>query len=67
MNNYYLQGKPVEVPNFRAPSADPGAWIKPVADQPLTFRTSGQDEDVTMIPLNQLFEERYAVYWRVKA
>ena len=67
LNNYYLQGKPVAVPDFRAPSADPAAWIKPVAEQPLTFRTTGQAEDVTMIPLNQLFEERYAVYWRIKS
>jgi uncharacterized protein len=66
MNNYYLQGKPVPVPDFRASSGDPAAWIKPVADQPLTFRTTGQAQDVTLIPLNQLFEERYAVYWRVK-
>jgi hypothetical protein len=66
MNNYYLQGKPVPAPDFRAPSRDPAAWIKPVADQPLTFRTTGQAQDVTLIPLNQLFEERYAVYWRVK-
>lgn len=66
MNNYYLQGKPVRAPEFRAASADPATWMKPVADQPLTFRTEGQAQDVTLIPLSQLFEERYAIYWRVK-
>ena len=29
MNNYYQQGKPVRVPDFRASSGDPSAWIKP--------------------------------------
>src|SRR5262249_40871666 len=67
MNNYYLQGKPVAAPEFHAAPGDPATWIKPVAGQPLTFRTVGQAQDVTLIPLNQLFEERYAVYWRVKA
>ena len=44
-------------------------WIpspEAVAGQPLTFRATGQDQDVTLIPLNQLFEERYAVYWRTR-
>jgi DUF1680 family protein len=67
MNNYYLQGNAVPVPDFRPPSPDPDEWIKPVADQPLTFRTTGQAQNVTLVPLNQLFEERYAIYWRVKA
>ncbi len=65
MNNYYLKGDPVPAPEFRAAADDPATWMKPVPDQPLTFRTSGQEQDVTLIPLNQLFEERYAVYWKV--
>lgn len=64
--NYYLRGEPVSAPEFRATASEPAAWIKPVPDQPLTFRTSGQKRDVTLVPLNQLFEERYAVYWRVR-
>ena len=64
--NYYLRGKPVAAPEFRAASNDSATWIKPVPGQPLTFRTTGQKQDVTLIPLNQLFEERYAVYWRVR-
>ena len=64
MNNYLLKGDPARAPEFRG-SADLSDWIKPVADQPLTFRTTGQEKDVTLIPLNQLFEERYAVYWKI--
>lgn len=55
---------PVEIPTFRTTSADPSSWIKP-ADGPMTFRTTGQKEDVTLIPLNGLFDRRYAVYWQV--
>jgi hypothetical protein len=53
----------IEIPEFRAASDDPGSWIKAVG--PMRFRTSGQKKDVTLVPLNGLFDRRYAVYWRV--
>jgi len=55
---------PIEVPTFKAAGADPSSWIKP-AGTPLTFRTTGQVKDVTLIPLNSLFGKRYSVYWQV--
>ena len=54
-------------PNLQAGSlagADPASWIKP-GDKPLTFRTTGQQKDVTLVPLNTLFDRRYSVYWQV--
>lgn len=54
----------IEIPEFRAQSADPASWIQP-ADKPLTFRTTGQQKDVTLVPLNSLYDRRYSVYWRV--
>ena len=63
-----VQALPIEVPTFRAgPSghpADPASWIKP-GDQPLSFRTTGQPKDVTLVPLNAIFDRRYSVYWQV--
>jgi hypothetical protein len=58
--------KPVAAPEFRARPGNPAEWIKPVPGRSLAFRTSGQAADVTMVPLNRLFEQRYGVYWRVK-
>jgi hypothetical protein len=52
------------VPAIAVSPKDPLGWIKPVADQPLTFRTAGQSEEITLVPLNQIFGERYAVYWK---
>jgi DUF1680 family protein len=52
------------IPTFRAASADPSSWIKP-GDKPLTFHTTGQAKDVTLVPLNSLFDRRYSVYWQV--
>jgi hypothetical protein len=40
------------------------AWIEPVKGQPLTFQTVGQKNATMLIPLNQIFGERYAVYWK---
>ncbi len=54
----------IEIPTFRAPNADPSSWIKPT-DKPLTFRTVGQQKDVTLVPINSIFDKRYSVYWQV--
>ncbi len=55
---------PIEVPAFKASAADPSTWIKP-GDKPLTFHTTGQEKNVTLVPINTLFDKRYSVYWRV--
>lgn len=54
----------IEIPTFRAAGADPASWIKP-AGLPLTFRTTGQPKDVTLAPINSIFDKRYNVYWTV--
>jgi hypothetical protein len=59
-----VQALPIEVPAFRADAADPASWIRP-GDSPLRFRTAGQPKDVTLIPLNAIFDSRYSVYWQV--
>jgi DUF1680 family protein len=55
----------LDVPEFVAESRDPQSWIEP-ADRPFAFRTKGQSRDVRLLPLNQILDQRYAVYWRVK-
>ena len=54
----------IEIPTFRAPGTDPSTWIRP-AGTPQEFRTTGQRPDVRLLPLNKLFDRRYAVYWQV--
>jgi uncharacterized protein len=54
----------VKIPSFRAAKPELTSWIRP-GDKPLQFRTTGQEQDVTMVPLNSLFDKRYSVYWRV--
>ncbi len=54
---------PLEIPEFKA-SSSLDSWIKP-SDKPLVFRTTGQKQEVTLVPLNSLFDKRYSVYWRV--
>jgi hypothetical protein len=50
--------------NLKASAADPAAWIKP-AGKPLTFQTTGQAKDVTLAPINTIFDRRYVIYWQV--
>ncbi|PRY44042.1 hypothetical protein CLV58_10311 [Spirosoma oryzae] len=42
-----------------------GDWLRPVAGQPLTFRTAGvgRPHDVELMPLYSLFDQHYTVYW----
>jgi DUF1680 family protein len=53
----------IAIPTLRA-TGEIDSWIKP-ANQPLTFHTTGQKQDLTLIPLNRLFDRRYSVYWQV--
>jgi len=50
--------------SLKASNADPAAWIKP-AGKPLTFQTTGQAKDVTLVPINTIFDRRYVIYWQV--
>jgi DUF1680 family protein len=61
----FLRGEPAPVPAFRPRGISPSDWIRPVANRALRFQTTGQQRDITLIPFNQLFGQRYAVYWRV--
>jgi DUF1680 family protein len=54
---------PVTAPSIRAPSSDPASWLKQAG--PLEFRTVGQPNELTLVPLNRIFDERYAVYWKL--
>ncbi|MDR6562101.1 MULTISPECIES: beta-L-arabinofuranosidase domain-containing protein [unclassified Arcicella] len=40
-------------------------WLKPVANQPLTFKIEqvGKPFDATLIPFYQTYQQHYSVYW----
>jgi DUF1680 family protein len=59
-------GTQSKVPEIVADAAHPTAWIEPDSKQPLTFHAVGQPQPITLVPLNQVIHERYAVYWKVK-
>jgi len=60
------KAEPVAAPTIRAASADPSTWLEP-AGRALEFRTVGQQAELTLVPLNRIFDERYAVYWKISA
>jgi hypothetical protein len=59
-------GTASKVPDMVAESGDAAAWIEPDARQPLMFHAVRQSQPLTLVPLNQVIHERYAVYWKVK-
>ena len=46
-------------------AADPDSWLEPIPGRPLEFRTRGQKNHLQLAPLNRIFDERYAVYFKV--
>ena len=61
-----ISGEPVAVPEIQAPHADPASWLEPVPGRSLEFRTRAGNPPLTLIPLNRVLDERYAVYWKVR-
>jgi DUF1680 family protein len=57
-------GEPVAAPVIRADAGDPASWLKGVPGRPLEFRSRGQQTELSLIPLNRILDERYAVYWK---
>jgi DUF1680 family protein len=59
------QQEPRPLTELHGAGTEASAWIRPVPGQGLAFRTSGQAADVTLVPFYRLFDERYAIYWKI--
>ena len=57
--------EPLPAPPILASSADPSTWLTPVDGSALEFRTRGQRQELALIPLNRILDERFAVYFKV--
>ena len=64
--NFYANYPTVPVPALVGSPADLAAAVKPVAGEPLTFRTTGiaQPGDVTLRPYSRTHYVRYSVYFK---
>jgi DUF1680 family protein len=60
-------GEAVPVPAIANSSKDPAGWVEPLQGQTLAFRSTGQQESITLAPLYTISGERYAVYWKASA
>lgn len=52
-------------PALLATESEPAEWLKPVTNQPATFRTAnvGRPGEFTLYPFYRMHHKRYAVYW----
>ena len=53
------KGQPIPAPELRAQGAER------VAGRGLEFRAAGEKGAVTLVPFHTIFDERYAIYWRL--
>ncbi len=54
-----------KVPEIVGKANDPNTWLAPESGQTLAFHSVGQSQQLTLVPLNKVIHERYAVYWKV--
>src|SRR5579872_4890284 len=57
-------GTQTKIPDIVA-DARPASWVESDPKSSLTFHTVGQSQGITLVPLNRILHERYAVYWNV--
>jgi uncharacterized protein len=57
-------GEAVAAPVIHAAAGEPMSWLKPVPGRRLEFHSHGQESELSLIPLNRILDERYAVYWK---
>ena len=55
----------VAVPTISAPSGDVNSWVRAIPGKPLQFATVGQATPTMLAPFNNMYDERYVVYWKV--
>jgi DUF1680 family protein len=58
---------PIGMPQVVSEDIHSVQWVAPVAGEKLRFHTAGQAQGTNLIPLYQLMDERYSVYWKVNA
>src|SRR5262249_36010490 len=58
---------PVGTPGREVVAGSRGAGTKAAGEAGPPSRTTRQPRDVVLVPLNRLFGQRFAVYWKVKA
>jgi DUF1680 family protein len=58
-------GDQYKVPDIVADASKPTVWVEPDGKQSLTFRSVGQSQALTLVPLHRVIHEKYAVYWKV--
>ena len=57
--------KPIAVAPIKVTSDDVTSWVKPEPGKPLQFKIVGQDKEIALAPFHTIYDERYAVYWKV--
>ncbi len=56
----------IEVRDVEVVAGSPGDWMRAVGDSALAFSITRQRRTLALVPLNRLFGQRFAVYWKVK-
>jgi DUF1680 family protein len=60
-----VEHHPTKVPAIHAPAGDFTRSVKRANVNRLAFETTSQERNVTLVPLNTVFDQRYSIYWRV--
>lgn len=62
---YGPRGTPYKVPEISGTVDDVSSWVQPAAGSTLQFQAVHQTQAIDLVPLNQILQNKYAVYWKV--
>lgn len=57
----------IEARDVEVVAGSPGDWMRAVGDSALAFNVTRQRRTLALVPLNRVFGQRFAVYWKVKS
>jgi hypothetical protein len=57
--------KPKLAPELHVKEGEPTFSIQRASQRVVEFKTVGQPSDVALVPFHSIFDERYAIYWRL--
>ncbi|MBV9267145.1 MAG: glycoside hydrolase family 127 protein [Acidobacteriaceae bacterium] len=60
-----IEKHPIDVPGLTTANGDLASSLKPVSGEVLTFQAAAGERQLTFVPFDRLFRERYSIYWRV--
>jgi len=63
--DYGPKGNVPTVPDIQTKKGDVAEWVVPEDEKAMKFKATAQTKEIELVPLNQVLQNKYVVYWKV--